>query len=133
MADAKKPQVKVEEKKLTDAQKYRLLNVHLNDRIIQLERELAGTIQQVGAMKEEIVNLKKQIHEADANVFFKELGIKRGEALQLNDDGTLLITRQIPVKPAKLEKDDEKKPEEAKKNGNGEPAPEKETAEAGSA
>lgn len=117
MPNPAKPQERVEEKKLTDGQKYRLLNVHLNDRIIQLERELAGTIQQVGNLKEEVVNLKRQIHEANTDIFFKELGISRGEPLTLNDDGTLLIRRQVAAKLPKPAKRDE----ESKEPANGSP------------
>jgi hypothetical protein len=131
MADTKKPQVKVEEKKLTDGQRYRLLNVHLNDQIIRLERELATTIQQVGQLKAENVDLKSKIHEAGTDIFFKELGIKRGEALQLNDDGTLFITRQVPAKPAKADQKADAPDKAEKTDDNGKDAEVAEPAEAG--
>ncbi len=122
MADAKKPQVKIEEKKLTDGQRYRLLNVHLNDQLIRIERELANTIQQVGQLKAENVELKSKLHEANTDVFYKELGIKRGEPLQLNDDGTLLVTRQVAPKAPKSDVSD--KAEKSDDNGKGVETPE---------
>jgi hypothetical protein len=119
MADPKKPQEKIEEKKLTEGQKFRLLNVHLNDKLIQLERELAATIQQVGELKAANVDLRSKLHEASTDVFFKELGIARGEQLQLSDDGTLLIKRQVQQKAVKPKKEDETE----KLPGNGTPEP----------
>lgn len=90
----KDTKMETEEKKLTGEQKYRLLCVHLKDRNIQLEREVAALMAQVVQLKKEKVELESQLHEnGEVKELFEELGIRRGEHIVLNDDGTLVVQR----------------------------------------
>lgn len=89
-------------KQLSEAEKWRLLNVHLNDKIFKLEAQIANTESQLAGVKLENTKLKKELAELnDVSPFFEELGISRGDNIELDDKGTLTIkNRQFSEKKA---------------------------------
>jgi hypothetical protein len=76
---------------LTEVQKLKLFNVHLKDKLLLMEKQSAEDSNTIAQLQAEILRLKKVVHEAEVAPIYKELGIKRGDALELHDDGTLIV------------------------------------------
>lgn len=102
-------------KQLSEAEKFKMLNVHLNDQVFELQAQLAKVQADLASVRLDNVRLRKELNEqTNVTPFFRSLGIARGDALELRDDGTLLINKgrapEPPKKePAKAEAKEEKK------------------------
>jgi hypothetical protein len=88
-------------RKLTEVEKLKLFNVHLKDKVFQLEKASAEDSKTIAILQSEIMRLKGVAHENEAAAVYKELGLKRGEALELHEDGTLVVNPKAK-KPQEL-------------------------------
>lgn len=82
---------KTEKKQLTEVQKHKLLSVHLNQRITQLEADKVAQMKVIVALQAELQTFKAAQGQAEADAIYKELGITKGDELELRNDGTLTI------------------------------------------
>jgi uncharacterized coiled-coil protein SlyX len=89
---------KTEKKQLTEVQKLKLFNVHLNQRIAQLESEKVKQMQTIVSLQSQIQEHKSAATNSDAAKVYAELGIKQGDEIELSNDGVLLINPP-PVQP----------------------------------
>lgn len=91
------PEVKKTEKKqLTEAQKYKLFNVHLNQRISQLEADKVKQMQTIVSLQSQLQEAKAAATNSEANAVYKELGIAQGDEIELDNNGVLLINPPPP-------------------------------------
>jgi uncharacterized coiled-coil protein SlyX len=93
---------KTEKKQLTEVQKLKLFNVHLNQRIAQLESEKVKQMQTIVALQAQIQEHKSAATNSDAEKVYKELGIAQGDEIELHADGTLLINPPTLKQPEKV-------------------------------
>jgi len=87
---------KTEKKQLTEVQKLKLFNVHLNQRISQLESEKLTQMQTIVALQKQVQESKAAATNSNAAAVYKELGIAQGDEIELSNDGTLLINPPPP-------------------------------------
>lgn len=98
------PAKKTEKKQLTEIQKLKLFNVHLNQRISQLEAEKLTQMQTIVALQKQMQETKAAATNSNAAAVYKELGIAQGDEIELSNDGTLLINPPpVGTKPASQE------------------------------
>lgn len=107
---------KPETKQLTEVQKYKLFNVHLSQKVSQLEKDKVTQMNTIVALQTEIHALKAAQVNTDAENVYKELGIKQGDELELKNDGTLTINPPAAGAPKPTQELFSKK----NKRGNGE-------------
>lgn len=91
---AKKEPLGQGERRVSPEQRLKFLNIHLNDQVIKLERELAATTQVNAQLRAELAQLKLALHTQDSDAFFAEMGIKKGDLIEIGADGTLKVTPQ---------------------------------------
>lgn len=100
MVDATKAADKPKEKtkKLSEVDKYKLYNVHLQDRVFKLEKQIAQMKGSAAKLELENAELRTQIFEkADVLPFYERLGVNRSQSLSLHDDGTLTVRGGTPT------------------------------------
>jgi hypothetical protein len=86
------PEVKKTEKRqLTEVQKLKLLQAHLNQRISQLEADKVTQMKTIVALQAQVQEAKALATNAETEAIYKELGITKGDEIELRNDGTLLI------------------------------------------
>lgn len=106
------------ERRVSPEQRLKFVNIHLSDQVIRLEKELAQVTQVNAQLRSELAQFKQAMHTQESDAFFAEMGIKKGDLIEIGPDGTLKITPQqgqelFPPKP------------KADQNGGSKPAPKK--------
>lgn len=82
---------KTERKQLTEVQKLKLFNVHLSQKVAQLEADKVTQMRTIVSLQAEIQVHKAAQTNTEAASLYKELGINQGDELELKNDGTLTI------------------------------------------